>query len=154
MMKVVELKQKVSFQIKAQFGIPLVVFCCAISYINLIFFPLALVSICLMFVGYSYLFRSDFKHKMVITVFGFKLIYLKKTFLNPDYISLFPQSYKQTNAFGFLEFGQSKWKEYTIKFFSSNRNQTVFRSENKEDVLTLGVQLSDLLGVKLYNKLK
>lgn len=56
--------------------------------------------------------------------------------------------------FGFhTPFGEDKFEMYSIKFFNKEGNQTVFKSFNKAEVLTLGKDLSNMLNVELYNTL-
>lgn len=147
------LKQKISFTVKAQLGIPLLTLGFALTYINVFFLPLFLCAVSFMFSNYVYEFNSNLNHKVLVTLFGYSVIKFNKAFIHPDYISLFHQSFKQANAFGFLEFGDSNWKDYVIKFFNNKGNEIVFKSKNIQEVISLEVDLSKLLNVELHNTL-
>ncbi|WP_343795302.1 hypothetical protein [Gaetbulibacter jejuensis] len=67
---------------------------------------------------------------------------------------MFKQRYKTVMGFGFhAPFGEDKFEMYSIKFFNKEGNQTIFKSFNKAEVLTLGKDLSNMLNVELYNTL-
>ncbi|GAA4305947.1 hypothetical protein GCM10023163_30880 [Aestuariibaculum suncheonense] len=112
-----------------------------------------LIPVLILFSGYSFEFNRSLQHKVLITVFGIIIFKFRKSFIHPDYISLFHQSFKEDSGFEVLAFGEDRWKSYTIKFFNSNENEVIFVTNNKEEVLSLGKQLAELLNVELYNTL-
>jgi len=148
-MKRVIVNKKIPFAIKAQFGIPLFALLIALVIVNLYFLPFLLLTIMFMFSSYLYEFNENFNHKIKIKVFGFSLLSLNKSFIKPDYISLFNQPLKSS-----WEFGVSKHKVFTIKFFNGNINETILRSSNKSEVLRLGHALSLMFNIELYNTLE
>lgn len=121
--------------------------------VNLYYLPLILLPILILFSGYAFEFNKNLRHKVLITVFGITVFKFRKSFIQPEYISLFHQSFKDSSDFEFLAFGEDKWKSYSIKFFNANSNEIIFVSEDKEEVIHLGKLLAELLNVELYNTL-
>ncbi len=148
------LEQKVPFKNKAKLFLLIfvLVLFLVVNHHHYYLFLLLLPAL-ILFGGYSFQFNKNLQHKVLITVFGVVIFKYRKSFIQPDYISLFHQSFKETSDFEVLAFGEDKWKSYTIKFFNSNKNEVVFVSDNREKVLNFGKQLSELLNVELYNKI-
>lgn len=156
-MESIVLKQTVSIRPKLAFGLPLLVVGFLGSVENLVTGILLIFLAVIIFgLGYNYIISKDFINYRQITVFTIPLFKIKMKFLFPDYISLFHQSFIQTNNRGFVPntLNDAKYKSYTIKFFKGNQNIIVFESPNKNKVLGLGSSLSEMLDVELYNTLK
>lgn len=153
-MERVIINQQFPFSIKAQFGFPLTVAAIVLTYSNIYFLLLLILTLLFMFTSYAYEFNKNLMHRLNIKVFGMKIFSLDKTFIEPDYISLFNQPLKYSKSLGFMEMGKLNYKEFTIKFFKDNYNETIFRSSDKSKVLRIGKELSVLLEVELYNTLE
>ena len=100
---------------------------------------------------------KDFKNKLNIKFFSLKLFSQKEELIFPDYISIFGQSFSTSNEFStiFALGSTSGFNYYVIRFFDENyRNEFVFKSKNKAEVLEKGKQLAELLNVDLLNKLE
>lgn len=95
---------------------------------------------------------KNFENKYNITLFS-KNIEL----ISPDYISLFSQSFSRSNDFSTVSAlgTKSSYDFHVIHFFDeNNRNEIIFKSKNKSEVLEKGIQLAELLNVELLNKLE
>jgi len=100
---------------------------------------------------------KNFENKLNITLFNATLFSIKKELIYPDYISLFGQSFSSSNEFSTVSAlgSTAQFDFYVIRFFDeNNRNDIVFKSKNKEDILTKGSELSIMLDVELLNKLE
>jgi len=100
---------------------------------------------------------KNFDNKLNITLFNTKLFSIKKDLIYPEYISLFGQSFSSDNEFSTVSAlgSTAEFDFYVIRFFGErNRNDVVFKSKNKEEVLSKGKQLSDFLNIELVNKLE
>jgi len=100
---------------------------------------------------------KNFDNKLNITLFNTKLFSIKKDLIYPEYISLFGQSFSSSNEFSTVSAlgSTAEFDFYVIRFFGErNRNDIVFKSKNKEEVLIKGSELSILLDVELVNKLE
>jgi len=100
---------------------------------------------------------KNFENKLNITLFNTKLFSIKKDLIYPEYISLFGQSFSLDNEFSTVSAlgSTAEFDFYVIRFFGErNRNNIVFKSKNKEEVLIKGSKLSTLLDVELVNKLE
>jgi len=100
---------------------------------------------------------KNFDNKLNITLFNAKLFSIKKDLIYPEYISLFAQSFSSSNEFSTVSAlgSTAEFDFYVIRFFGErNRNDIVFKSKNKKEVLEKGKQLSDFLKVELVNKLE
>jgi len=100
---------------------------------------------------------KNFDNKLNITLFNTKFFSIKKNLIYPEYISLFGQSFSSSNEFSTVSAlgSTAEFDFYVIRFFGErNRNDIVFKSKNKEEVLIKGSELSILLDVELVNKLE
>ncbi|PHS07525.1 MAG: hypothetical protein COA88_08360 [Kordia sp.] len=100
---------------------------------------------------------ENFDNKLNITLFNTKLFSIKKNLIYPEYISLFGQSFSSSNEFSTVSAlgSTAEFDFYVIRFFGErNRNDVIFKSKNKEEVLIKGSELSILLDVELVNKLE
>jgi len=100
---------------------------------------------------------KNFENKLNITLFNMKLFSIKKDLIYPEYISLFGQSFSSSNEFSTVSAlgSTAEFDFYVIRFFGErNRNDIVFKSKNKDEVLIKGSELSILLDVELLNKLE
>lgn len=98
-----------------------------------------------------------FDNKLNIKLFNMKLFSIKKELVYPEYISLFGQSFSSSNEFSTVSalVSTAEFDFYVIRFFDeNNRNDIVFKSKNREEVLIKGSELSILLDVELLNKLE
>jgi len=100
---------------------------------------------------------KNFDNKLNITLFNAKLFSIKKDLIYPEYISLFGQSFSSNNEFSTVSAlgSTAEFDFYVIRFFGErNRNDIVFKSKNKDEVLIKGSELSILLNIELVNKLE
>jgi|GEM_PF-3399440 len=100
---------------------------------------------------------EKFDNKLNITLFNMKLFSIKKELIYPEYISLFGQSFSSSNEFSTVSAlgSTAEFDFYVIRFFGeNNRNDIVFKSKNREEVLIKGSELSIMLDVELLNKLE
>jgi len=100
---------------------------------------------------------KNFDNKLNITLFNIKFFSVKKNLIYPEYISLFGQSFSSNNDFSTVSAlgSTAEFDFYVIRFFGErNRNDIIFKSKNKEEVLIKGSELSILLDVELVNKLE
>ena len=75
----------------------------------------------------------------------------------PEYISLFGQTFSSNNDFSTVSAlgSTAEFDFYVIRFFGErNKNDIIFKSKNKEEVLSKGKQLANLFNVELVNKLE
>ncbi|WP_117880156.1 hypothetical protein [Aureibaculum luteum] len=89
-------------------------------------------------------------------MYRFPLFSRKKTLLYPNYISIVHQGYREAGGWMWYPtvFGEVRYKLYVIKFFHGNKQDTVFKTSNKEEAIRKANELSKLLYVKIHNTLK
>lgn len=124
------------------------------SYIGFIVF---LIGVLFFFINFEIEINKDFNNKTNVTLFDQKILSLDRKVLYPDYISLFGQSFGHSNDFSTVSAlgSSSQYDFYVIRFFDeNNRNEIIFKSKNKDEVLIKGSELSLLLDVELVNKLE
>jgi len=100
---------------------------------------------------------KNFDNKLNITLFNTKIFSIKKNLIYPEYISLFGLSFSSNNEFSTVSAlgSTAEFDFYVIRFFGErNRNDVVFKSKNRDEVLIKGSELSILLDVELINKLE
>lgn len=100
---------------------------------------------------------KNFDNKLNITLFNIKFFSVKKNLIYPEDISLFGQSFNSNNDFSTVSAlgSTAEFYFYVIHFFGErNRNNVVFKSKKKEEVLIKGSELSILLDIELINKLE
>lgn len=93
---------------------------------------------------------EKFDNKLNITLFNMKLFSITKKLIYPEYISLFGQSFSTSNVFSIVSSlgSTAKFDFYAIRFFDeNNRNDIVFKSKNRKEVLLKGAELALLLEV-------
>lgn len=137
-------------------GILTVAFGILITFINILGILIFLIGMLFLFVKTEIEIFKNFQNKYNITVFSKTIISVDKKIIKPDYISLFGQSFKGANEYGLIASLGSDYKVdfYVIRFFDdNNRNDIVYKSKNKKEVLEKGQQLATLLNVELVNKL-
>lgn len=154
MMKRVVLNQPPFFTAKIMLVLPLLFVSISLLEGNIYVLPIFVLIFLFMFTGYAYEFNESLNHKLNISIFYMTVFSFKKEFIEPEYISLFKQSFKSSNFFGFMELGQTKYKEFTIKLFNKNKREIVYRSNNKNEVLMLGKDLARIFKVELHNTLE
>lgn len=153
----IELKQITSIRPKIAFGLPVIIFAFLIYEENIVMaLILFLVAAVIFTISYSLTITKEFKNYYKYYTLGLPIFKMKKTLLFPEYISLFNQSFIQTNNEGFSpnNLVDARYQRYTIKFFQGNRNHIVFQSKDKDLVIGLGKDLCTLLNVELYNTLE
>ena len=156
-MESVSLKQIAPLRQKLALASPAIVLGILISKENLMLSVLLiLISLIVFSASYSLVITKEFKNYFKIYTLGLPLFRISKRLRFPDYISLFNQSFIQTNHEGFSPntLGDTRYKMYTIKFFNDNGNDIVFQSKNKELIIGLGQDLCSMLDVELYNTLE
>lgn len=100
---------------------------------------------------------KNFENKLNITLFNTKLFSIKKNLIYPEYVSLFGQTFSSNNDFSTVSAlgSTAEFDFYVIRFFGEgNKNDIIFKSKNKEEVLSKGKQLANLFNVELVNKLE
>ncbi|WP_378180155.1 hypothetical protein [Aquimarina sp. SS2-1] len=104
----------------------------------------------------SYKINKDFKNKKLYAVFGLVLFESNLSFEFPDYISVFSGSFSINNDWATVSaLGTKERHEKTVvRFFTENRKTTVFSTNNYTKALKKASELSDLLGVKMYDATK
>lgn len=109
----------------------------------------------ILIVGYniSYEITSDFNNKKAYTFFGLPIIKFKFNLEFPDYISLFESSYSKSNTWGPVSAlgTSSKADMMSIRLFSATQKTTIYKSGNYKKVEKKAKELSEMLGVELYN---
>lgn len=153
-MKEIVLKQRVSIASKAIFLTPIFFSSIALTIVFPGMFFAIMGSLFLFGFNYEYLIKDNFDSYIRIRFLKLKLLKFKKNFIYPEYISLFKQPYKTVMGYGFhTPYGEDKLEMYTIKFFDNKKRETIFKSNNKEEVLCLGKDLAEMLNVELHNNL-
>lgn len=82
---------------------------------------------------------KNFDNKLNITLFNTKLFYIKKDLIYPEYVSLFGQTFSSNNDFSTVSAlgSTTEFDFYVIRFFGErNKNDIIFKSKNKEEVLS------------------
>ncbi|MGB0973693.1 MAG: hypothetical protein ACPGU9_01765 [Flavobacteriaceae bacterium] len=100
---------------------------------------------------------KSFDNKMNFYFFNLKLYTVTKELVCPEYISLAAQSFSLSNDFNTVSAlgSTAEIDFYVIRFFDeNNRNDIIFKSKNKTEVLEKGTKLASLLNVELLNKLE
>jgi hypothetical protein len=100
---------------------------------------------------------KSFENKLNFYFFNLKLYSTSVELRFPEYISLAEQSLSLSNEYNTVSsLGSTAAIDYyTIRFFDeNNRNEIIFNSKNKTEVLEKGTQLAALLNVELLNKLE
>ncbi|MDG5491077.1 hypothetical protein [Psychroserpens sp. SPM9] len=156
-MERIGLKQEIPLRQKISISSPLIVL--GIIFLNesvLVGCLVILFGLLVFSINYALVIPKSFSNYYLIRSFNIPLFKVKKTLFFPDYISLFHQSFRQSNNVGFRPniLSDSSYKLYTIKLFQEHKNKIIFTSTNKADVLNYGQDLAQLLGVELYNTLE
>lgn len=155
-MKEVVLKQTVHPNVKWILGYPFLLAFLILSFIEPDKFYLLVLPILVLSYGFDYVFTDENESYVRLNLFKIVVFKFEKTFIKPNYISLFKQAFSREVAFGFSPqiLGDQNYSLYTIKLFNDNENKIVFESEDKVKTLKLGRELSELLQVELYNTLE
>ena len=102
------------------------------------------------------IFKS-FENKLNYYFFNLKLFSTSLELRFPEYISIAEQSLSLSNEYNTVSAlgSTTEIDYYTIRFFDeNNRNEIIFKSKHKTEVLEKGTQLAALLNVELLNKLE
>ena len=84
-----------------------------------------------------------------------KIFSFSSEHISPKYISVYPQRFSESHNYSQNVNIDTKTVLYVIRFFDeNNRNELVFKTKNKAEVLEKGKQLAELLNVDLLNKLE
>lgn len=100
---------------------------------------------------------KSFDNKLNFYFFNLKLYAVTKELVFPEYISLAEQSFSLSNEFNTVSAlgSTAEIDFYIIRFFDeNNRNEIIFKSKNKSEVLKKGKELALILNVELVNKLE
>lgn len=157
MIKEIDLNQVIPARQKIIVGLPIIGFGFLVFDENMIVGILCfLFGLFVFSINYSLVITKDFSNYYQIRSLTFPLFKIKKDLFFPDYVSLFLQSFVQSNNVGFSPkiLGDSRYELFTIKFFENNKNVIIFTSSNKDEVMRLGQELSTMLNVELYNILE
>lgn len=155
-MSAVILKQTVHPNLRAFVIYPMFVVFTAIIYMDPMNFYILGLPVLLLNYGFAYVFDSDKKTYISLTIFGYSMLRFPKRFMLPEYISLFEECFVRGNGLGFYPQiqGDSKYSLYVIKLFKGYEREIVFESNSKEDTLELRTKLAALLDVRLHNTLE
>ncbi|MBJ2174132.1 hypothetical protein JBL43_07780 [Aureibaculum sp. A20] len=136
--------------------LPFLFFVMTLSVFNSYFLLFSLLSIPVLSLNYKYVIKNNFENKLVIRMFSFSFFSQKKTLLYPIYISIVHQGYKEAGGMMWYPtvLGEVRYKLYVIKFFHGKKQDTVFKTSNKEKAIYKANELSKLLNVRIYNTLK
>ncbi|MDH7446325.1 hypothetical protein QBK95_11850 [Aquimarina sp. 2201CG14-23] len=117
-----------------------------------------LFSISLLVFGFSISYKIDksFNNYKLFSVFGLVLFRTRLEIDFPDYISVFSGSFSAKNewstvsALGIKE----RHEKIVIRFFTNNKNVTLYKTDNYDMALQKAKTLSKLLNVELYDATK
>ncbi|WP_271770051.1 hypothetical protein [Aquimarina algiphila] len=108
--------------------------------------------------GYSvsYKINKDFNNQKLFSVFGFPVLKTKLNLDFPDYISVFSASFSLDNEWGTVSAIGTKERhsKIVVRFFTKNKNFTLYKTERYEKALKVAHELSELLEVEIYDTIK
>ncbi|WP_106793702.1 hypothetical protein [Aquimarina sp. Aq78] len=108
--------------------------------------------------GYSvsYKINRDFNNQKLFSLFGFPIFETKLDLEYPDYISIFTTSFSLDNEWGAVSAIGTKERhsKIVIRFFSGNKNFTLYKTEKYGKAYKKANELSELLGVEIYDRSK
>ncbi|WP_024768612.1 hypothetical protein [Aquimarina macrocephali] len=108
--------------------------------------------------GYSisYKINKDFNNQKLFLVFGFPIFKTKLDLEYPDYISVFTTSFSLDNEWGAVSAIGTKERhsKIVVRFFAGNKNFTLYKTEKDEKAYKKANELSELLGVEIYDSSK
>lgn len=108
--------------------------------------------------GYSVSYRinKDFNNQKLFSIFGFVVFITKLNLEYPDYISVFSASFSLDNEWGAVSAIGTKERHHKIvvRFFTGNKNFTLYKTDKYENALDKANALSELLNVEIYDSIK
>ncbi|WP_074409875.1 MULTISPECIES: hypothetical protein [Aquimarina] len=108
--------------------------------------------------GYSvsYKINRDFNNQKLFSFFGFPIFKTKLDLEYPDYISVFTTSFSLDNEWGAVSAIGTKERhsKIVVRFFTGNKNFTLYKTEKYEKASRKANELSKLLGVEIYDRSK
>ncbi|MBG6133061.1 hypothetical protein IWQ47_004605 [Aquimarina sp. EL_43] len=108
--------------------------------------------------GYSvsYKISGDFDNQKLFSVFGFPVFKIKLNLEYPDYISVFSTSFSLDNEWGAVSAIGTKERspKIVVRFFTGNKNFTLYKTEKYDKASEKANELSELLGVEIYDRSK
>ncbi len=101
----------------------------------------------------SYKINHDFNNQKLFSVFGRTLFTVKLKLEYPEYISVFSASLSLDNEWGSIAAIGTKEKQdkFVVRFFTGNKNFTLYRTENYQEALDKAKELGELLELEIYN---
>ncbi|MEW7289561.1 hypothetical protein [Aquimarina sp. 2304DJ70-9] len=101
----------------------------------------------------SYKINMDFNNQKLFSVFGITIFKTKLKLEYPEYISVFSASYSLNNEWGSVAAIGTKERhdKVVVRFFTGNKNFTLYTTENYQVALDKANALSELLGIEIYN---
>lgn len=104
----------------------------------------------------SYKINSDFNNQKLFSVFGITIFKVKLELDFPEYISVFSASFKLDNEWGAVSaIGTKERHDKTvIRFFTGNKNFTVYKTEKHQKAVEKANTLSKMLNVEIYDATK
>jgi len=147
------LKQTVHPNLNWMIAYPLLLVCLIIVYNDFYLFYTLLVPLVLISFGFDFVLVNKKKSYISCNFFGVSIF--KKSFIKPDYISLFEQSFTRSTNNGVYPqmLGFDRYSLFIIKFCNDCYGETIFESNSKEEVFELGKPISVMFDVRLHNAL-
>ncbi|GAA4273252.1 hypothetical protein U6A24_20065 [Aquimarina gracilis] len=104
----------------------------------------------------SYKINSDFNNQKLFSVFDIILFKTKLDLDFPDYVSVFSASFKLDNDWGAIGALGTKEKhdKIVVRFFTGNKNFTLYKTNKYEEAVNKANALSELLNVEVYDATK
>ncbi len=116
---------------------------------------LILLTIAIVLLGYSFSYeiRKNFDVFRHFTFFGITIYKVKENLTFPEYISVFSALFKHDNEWGAVSAlgTQEKHSFYVIRLFNGNNKFTLFKTNNYENAISRANELSELIGVEVYD---
>ncbi|TPN87846.1 hypothetical protein [Aquimarina algicola] len=108
--------------------------------------------------GYSisYEIKENFLNRKHFSVFGVKIFSTALKLEYPDYISVFSTSSSINNEWGAIAAIGTKERHdnIVVRFFTDNRNFTLYRTNNYEEAFRKATTLQKILNIELYDNTK
>jgi len=116
---------------------------------------LILFAIAIILLGYSvsYEIRKNFDVFKHLKFLGITIYKAKEDLAFPEYISVFSALFKQDNEWGSVSAlgTQEKHSSFVIRLFNGNSKFTLFKTNNYQKAIVRANELSELLGVEVYD---
>ncbi|MDY8135327.1 hypothetical protein [Aquimarina sp. 2201CG5-10] len=117
---------------------------------------LSIISFLLLSYSISYEIRKDFSNYKHISFLGFSVFKQKLKIDFPDYISVFSASFKQDNEWGAISAigKEGKHDAFVVRFFSGNKNFTIYKTNKYSRALSKSNKIGDLLNIEIHDATK